>query len=461
MTTTTPTDAGHRPAADAVRALSAAVARVHTPGSQGYARLTTTQNPTTPVRPALVVEPTDAREVAATLRLAAEIGVPVAVQGTGHGVTDAMTDAVLVHTAALDTLTVDPVRRRARVGAGVRWSAVIEAAAPHGLAPVCGSSTHVGVVGYLTGGGVGPLVRSHGLSSDHVVAFEVVTGDGVVRRASRTEHPDLFWGLRGGKGTLGIVTEVELDLPPLAHVYGGGLWFAAEATTPVVRAWSVWSELLPTEATTSLAVLRLPDLELVPPPLRGRTAVCVRFVWTGAPDEGADLVRVMRTVARPLLDTVDLLPYAEIGTVHGDPEQPLPTAESTFLLEDFGPEAVERFLDLVGPHVPSPQLMVEVRHLGGRLHDGDDCAFAHREAPYTVFTTGIATPQTAATVADDARRVAEGLAPWGRSGALPNFATDARWTERAYPAPVAARLRELSRTYDPAGVLLAARALRA
>ena len=460
MTITTPIDAGSRPAADAVRALTAAVTRVHTPGTEGYARLTTTQNLATPVQPVAVVEATDAHEVATTLRLAAEAGVRVAVQGTGHGVTEAMTGAVLVHTAALDELTVDPVRRRARIGAGVRWSAVIEAAAPHGLAPVCGSSPHVGVAGFLTGGGVGPLARSHGLSSDYVEAFEVVTGDGVVRRASRTEHPDLFWGLRGGKGALGIVTAVELDLPPVAQVYGGALWFAAEDATPVVRTWGVWADLLPAAATTSLAVLRLPDLELVPPPLRGRTVVCVRFVWTGDPDEGAELLRAVRAVGQPLVDSVAVMPYAAIGAVHADPEDPMPTSESTFLLEDFGPEAVERFLDLVGPHVPSPQLMVEVRQLGGKLREGDDCAFAHRDAPYSVFTAGLAIPETADVVGGDARRIAQGLAPWSRAGAMPNFSTGAGWLERAYPAPVAARLRELSLTYDPAGVLLAARGLR-
>ncbi len=462
MTLTTPIDAGSRPAADAaVRALTTAVTRVHLPGTEAYARLTATQNLATPVQPVAVVEALDATEVATTLRLAAEADVPVAVQGTGHGVTDAMTGALLVHTASLDELTVDPVLRRARIGAGVRWGAVLDAAVPHGLAPVCGSSLHVGVAGFLTGGGVGPLARSHGLSSDYVHAFEVVTGDGVVRRASRTEHPDLFWGLRGGKGALGIVTAVELDLAPVAEVYGGALWFAAEDATPVVRTWSVWADLLPTQATTSLAVLRLPDLDLVPPPLRGRTVVCVRFVWTGAPDEGEELVRAMRAVGEPLIDSVAVLPYAAIGSVHADPDDPMPTSESSFLLEDFGPEAVERFLDLVGPHVPSPQLMVEVRQLGGAVRSGDDCAFAHRDAPFSVFTAGFAMPETADLVAGDARRIAQGLAPWAREGSMPNFTTGgSSWVERAYPAPVAARLRELSVAYDPAGVLLAARRLR-
>ncbi|UJP39979.1 FAD-binding oxidoreductase [Cellulomonas palmilytica] len=463
MTSTTPIDAGYRPAGDAaVRALTDAVSRVHLPGTASYARLTRTQNPTLTLGPLAVVEATDASEVATTLRLAAAFGVRVGVQGTGHGPTDTMDGALLVSTATLDELTIDLVQCRARIGAGVRWSAVLEAAAPYGLAPVCGSSTHVGVVGLLTGGGVGPLARSHGLASDHVHAFEVVTGDGEVRRATRVRNADLFWALRGGKGALGIVTAVELDLPSLSQVYGGAIYFAGEDAAAVVRTWGVWAQLLPEQATTSLAVLRLPDLDLVPPPLRGRTAVAVRFVWTGDPDEGGELVRAVRSAATPLVDTVGVMPYAAIASVHADPEDPIPSHDSTFLLEEFGPEVTERFLELVGPGTPCVQAVVEVRQLGGRVRTGDDCAFAHRDAPYSVFTTGIAAPGTAPVVADDARRIAAGLAPWARAGSMPNFTTRSgrAFVEAVHPPAVAARLHALSLAYDPSGVLLAARGLR-
>ena len=134
---------------------------------------------------------------------------------------------------------------------------------------LAGSSPDVGVVGYLTGGGLGPVARSHGLASDTVRAFEVVTGDGVARRVTATHHPELFWGLRGGKGTLGIVTAVEIDLVEQAELYAGALWFAAADAAAVVRTWSRWCDVLPEEGTTSIAVLRLPDLPVFPEPVRG------------------------------------------------------------------------------------------------------------------------------------------------------------------------------------------------
>ena len=129
----------------------------------------------------------------------------------------------------------------ARVGAGVKWLRVIEAAAPYGLAPLSGSITDVGVVGYTTGGGVGPMARTYGLAADRVRAFEVVTGDGVLRRVTPTEHPDLFFALRGGKGALGIVTAVEFDLVHLPTFYGGALWFDGDHAAAVIERWRDWS----------------------------------------------------------------------------------------------------------------------------------------------------------------------------------------------------------------------------
>ncbi len=463
MSTSTPRlDAAYRPATPAaIRALQDTGVPLHLPATDGYTRLASTSNLTKAISPAALVEARDERDVSTTLRLAAAFGVKVAVQGTGHGATEAMTDAICVHTHALDEVTVDP-SGWARVGAGVKWERLIEAAAPHGLAPLCGSSPDVGVVGYLTGGGLGPLARSHGLSSDYVRAFDVVTGDGEVRRVSATQHADLFWGLRGGKGTLGIVTAVELTLPRLPEIYGGSLWFDEPDVPAVVRTWAQWAKLLPTEGTTSLAVNRLPDRPFIPEPVRGKTTVCVRFVWTGDPAEGEELIRALRAVARPLIDAVMRMPYAAIGAVHADPVDPMPLHESTMLLEDFGLDAADRFLELVGPGVPSVQVMVELRQLGGRVRAGDDCAFAHREAGYSLFMAAIAMPETAALLEPDAERILGGLAPWARAGSLPNFTgtSGAAWAERVFTPAVARRLRELSTAYDPDAVLLSARGVR-
>jgi len=447
---------------DALAAALTGIVPVHPPGSAEHAALAGTVNLAVTQRPALVAAPRTPDEVAHVVRLAGEHGVPVAVQATGHGASAPLDGAVLVSTAALDHLTVLPVLGGAHVGAGVRWGEVVAAAAPYGLAPVCGSAPSVGVVGYLTAGGHGPLARTLGVSSDRVRAFDVVTGDGVLRRATPTEEPDLFWGLRGGRGALGVVVAVELDLVDLPELYGGALWFAD--VERVVPAWAAWAPRLPAQATTSLAVTRLPASPGVPEALAGRTTVAVRFAWTGEPVAGRAALAPLRAVARALLDTVAVMPYAAIGSIHADPDTPTPVHERHLLLEDLGPEAVERLVELVGPASTCRQLAVEVRHLGGAAsrQPAVPDAVPSRAATWSVLTTGSATAAVAPAVVADAAGIAAGLAPWTRPGGLPGFTPGhgPGWAERVYPSSTRARLAEVSRRYDPDGVLVAAHAFR-
>ncbi|MCC2333750.1 FAD-binding oxidoreductase [Cellulomonas wangsupingiae] len=435
---------------------------VHRPGTPEHAALSAAVNPARPRRPALVAAPRTPQEVAHVVRLAGEHGVRVGVQGTGHGRSAPLDDAVLVSTVELDHLTVLPALGRAHVGAGVRWAQVVADAARYGLAPVCGSAPSVGVVGYLTGGGHGPLARTLGVSSDRVLALDVVTGDGVLRRATPVEEPDLFWGLRGGRGALGVVVAVELELVDQPTLYGGALWSAD--VERVVHAWAAWAPGLPAQASTSLAVMRLPALPGVPEALAGRTTVAVRFAWTGDPEAGASVLAPLRAVAPLLEDTVAVMPYAAIGSIHGDPDAPVPVHESHLLLEDLGPEASERLVELVGPGSPCAQVVVEVRHLGGAASRQPTVpdAVPSRAAAWSLFTVGMALPATVDAVAADAARIAAALAPWTRPGGLPNFTPGdgPGWAERVYPPPTRHRLAEVSRRYDPDGVLLAAHAFR-
>ncbi|MDZ4265460.1 MAG: FAD-binding oxidoreductase, partial [Mycobacterium sp.] len=234
---TAPTDLSRT---DALHTLCNHVAtHVALPGEPGYERCTP-WNLAAPVTPAAVVLATTPEDVAGTVRFAAAQGYTVTVQSTGHGAVGVGASTILVQTSAMKHCSVDAATRTARVEAGARWQDVIDAAAPHGLAPLCGSAPGVGVVGYLTGGGIGPLVRTVGLSSDHVRAFDVVTGEGTLQRAAPDQNADLFWGLRGGKATLGIVTAVEIDLLPIAQFYGGALYFDGADAAGVLHAWASW-----------------------------------------------------------------------------------------------------------------------------------------------------------------------------------------------------------------------------
>ncbi|HEY5842317.1 MAG TPA: FAD-binding oxidoreductase, partial [Mycobacterium sp.] len=202
----------------------------------GYARCAP-WNVAVAVEPAAVVFARSARDVAETVRFAASVGCTVAVAATGHGALPVGPDSILLHTGEMTGCDVDPDARVARVGAGATWQHVLDAATPYGLAPLCGSSPSVGVVGFLTGGGIGPLVRTVGVSWDYVRAFELVTGSGDILRVTPEQHGDLFWGLRGSKSTLGIVTAVEIDLPLIPEFYGGTIYFDGSHAASVLHAW--------------------------------------------------------------------------------------------------------------------------------------------------------------------------------------------------------------------------------
>ncbi|MEV4327446.1 FAD-binding oxidoreductase, partial [Microbispora rosea] len=177
--------------------------RVLAPGQDGFEEEAAGFNLAVRHRPAVIVAARDAGDVAAAVRLAAAHGLPVAVQSTGHGAVQAADGAVLISTRAMREVVVDPAARTATIEAGCTWGEVIAAAAPYGLAPLCGSATAVGVVGFTLGGGIGPIARTFGFAADHVRELTVVTGDGVARTADAVREPDLFWALRGGMAGFG------------------------------------------------------------------------------------------------------------------------------------------------------------------------------------------------------------------------------------------------------------------
>ncbi len=439
---------------------SAVKGTVSEPTDPGYEALVTPWNLAVAMRPAAVLAAADAEDVAAAVRFATAHGLQVGVQATGHGAIPTLAGQLLVSTKDLDEVTIHP-QGWARVGAGVKWARVVEAAAPLGFAALNGSSTDVGVVGYTTGGGVGPMARTYGLAADRVRAFDVVTGDGVLRRVTPSEHPDLFFGLRGGKGSLGIVTAVEFDLIPLASFYGGAIYFDGSDAADVIARWQGWSANLPEQATTSFVLLQLPPLPFVPEPLAGKLTIGVRFVWTGDPRQGERLFAPMRAVAPVLLDGIGVLPYTAIDSVHADPVDPMPARERAVLLEEFPPAAADALLALAGFGAASPQVMVEVRQLGGAYSRPGrfPSAFDHRDAGFSVLLVGV--PDIPGTV-EHGNSVLAALDPWAYDGMWPNFgpAFDAASTKSAYRPATLARLRATARAYDPAGTLTMGAAIR-
>ena len=295
----------------------------------------------------------------------------------------------------------------------------------------------------------------------------MVTGDGELRRTTATENPDLFWGLRGGKGALGIVTAVELALLPIAEIFGGALYFDGAQASTVAHAWRTWAATLPEAATTSLALLRLPDLPVIPPPLAGRLSVAVRFAWVGEADDGAQSIAALQQRLPPqvpvVLGGVGVMPFTALGTIHADPVDPTPAHDSGMLLRELPAEALDALLDLAGPAAECPQLVVEIRLLGGAFGrvPPSPSAVDHRDAAYHLGTIGLAIPPTIAAVTAHAERVQAALQAWD-GGGQPNFAAtaDPAGIGRKYYPETLRRLGSLVATYDPQGVLTAGRAIR-
>ncbi|GAB2637504.1 FAD-binding oxidoreductase [Prescottella soli] len=426
------------------------------PGQPGY-ELTTPWNLAVPVTPRAVVAAANADDVATTVRFAGQHGLRVAVQRTGHGAVAVSGDVLLVHTGRLNECVVDPDTRTAHIGAGVIWQDVLDAAAPHGLAPLTGSSATVGVAGFLTGAGIGPLVRTYGLSSDHVQAFDVVTGGGEQLHVTPDEHAELFWGLRGGKATLGIVTAVEIDLLPLSQIYGGALYFDGADAAVVAHAWLDWCRDLPEHSSTSIAFLQLPPLPQIPPPLAGRLTVSVRFASVADEPEAESLIARLRAVATPLIDSVGPMPYAALSAIHADPVDPMPTHEFNALTHPLSHDAVDALLAVAGPGSGSPQTVIELRLLGGALarEPRHRSAFCHRGASFALMVVGVLAPPLAEAVVEHARVVAQAVATWVTGGALPNFAAsaDPERIARSYDEDTWHWLGALANDLDPRGVL--------
>ena len=258
--------------------------RLLTPEHSGFDNARRAWNLSVDQRPAAIATTTSAEDVITAVDLAKDLGLRVAAQGTGHGAAalGALEDTMLVKTGRMHGVHVDPSTRVVRVEAGVTWAEAVQVAGAHGLALQAGSAPDVGVVGYTLGGGLSWLGRKHGLACNNVEAIELVGAEGHLVRADPEHEPDLFWALRGGGGSFGVVTAIELRALPISEIYAGALWWPTARGDEVMHCWRELADRgLPDELTTIGRYLRLPDLPEVPEPLRGRAFVVVEAFHLG------------------------------------------------------------------------------------------------------------------------------------------------------------------------------------
>jgi FAD/FMN-containing dehydrogenase len=429
---------------------------VHEPGDARYADACTLFNTMIERRPRLVAECVVGDDVSAALAFAREHGLPVAVRGGGHSVAGlSLCDGgVVLDLRPMADVDVDPERRVARVGGGALWADVDRATQAHGLATTGGRVSTTGVAGLTLGGGSGWLERKHGLACDQLLAAELVTADGELVRASADEHPDLLWALRGGGGSFGVVTALELRLHPLGPAVWAGLaLFSGDRGREVLRTFRDVMNEAPDELSLACAFITAPDEEDVPDALRGRPAVAVAGLWAGHVDDGERALAPISAL-RPDADYFAPTGYADFQCSLDDPPgyRNYWTAEN---VADLPEPAIDRLLARAAELPAGPSQLFIVAWGGAvRRYGPDTSPLAGREAGFIVHPLLLWEDP-----ADDDRLMALGrgcrddMRPWSVGAAYPNFLGEegAARMRSAFGASHE-RLAAVKAAWDPAGV---------
>ncbi|MFZ1118090.1 MAG: FAD-binding oxidoreductase, partial [Propionibacteriaceae bacterium] len=277
-------------------------------------------------QPAGIALPRSTDDVSAVVRSAAAGGKRVAAQRTGHNAEPlgSLANTVLLRTDGLGGVQIDADAGTARVGAGVLWGDLLPRASELGLAALHGSAPNVGIAGYTLGGGVSFYHRKHGLACNRVTAIELVIAGGEQIRVDADNEPGLFWALRGGGGSFGVVTALEFDLLPLPEIFAGALLFPAEQASEVLQGWREWTSGMPEEMTSVGRLMNFPPIPEMPEPLRGKSFAVLEVIYCGDVSDGDELVAPLRKLGSAAMDTIQAQPPAGIAELHMDPPAPVP-----------------------------------------------------------------------------------------------------------------------------------------
>jgi FAD/FMN-containing dehydrogenase len=429
---------------------------VVTPADPSYARHRRVWNGSIDRFPALIARCRDVADVVAAVGLAREAGLPLAVRGGGHSYPghSVCDDGIVIDLGPMKGIRVDPQERTARVQAGALWREFDRETQPFGLATTGGFVSHTGVAGLTLGGGIGWLHRKHGLAIDQLLAVDLVTAEGDLVTASRTENAELFWGLRGGGGNFGIVTEFEFRLHPLGPtVLAGPIYWPAEETPALLRFYREWIAETPDELTTILIQRRAPAVDAVPVTLHGQPVVAVTCCYAGAIEVGQEVLAPLKTFGSPLLDLCRAKPYVEHQTLfdaafrHGW-HYYFRACDVAALSDDVIDTMVE-----YGERIVSPITSAALWQMGGAVAGVDESATAF-DGRGAAFTFNINGNSTTAEGFEAERHWARGywsaLAPHHTSVYV-NFLMDEgeQRIRQAYGDAKYERLKALKRTYDP------------
>lgn len=411
-------------------------------------------------RPAAIARCTSADDVTAALGAARAAGLGVSVYGGGHGVTgSAVVDGALcVDLRGMKSITVDAGTRTARVEAGCVWGEVDAATQEHGLAVTGGRASDTGVAGLALGSGSGWLERAFGFTCDNLLAAEVVVADGRQVTASAAEHPELFWGLRGGGGNFGVVTAFHFRLHPVGpELLGGMLMFPAEVARDLVHFYADFIASAPDEVLGGLAFISAPPEEFVPEPVRGQPVVACVAAFAGPIADGEAALAPLRAFGPPAIDLIGPIPYVGLQQLIDGGN---PWGMRNYWTADFLGELPEKAVDTWVEHATRPvspfsqMLLIPGGGAVARIDD-DATAFGNRGAPWNIHLLGM-WPDPA----DDERNIAyvrefgAAMKPWTTGRTYLNFIGDegAGRVQAAFGPEKYARLQALKDEWDPTNV---------
>lgn len=410
--------------------------------------------------PRLIARCSGTADVVAAVRLAREHDLEIAVRGGGHNVagTAVCDDGVVIDLSAMRAVHVDPHRGTAQVQGGALWSDVDQSTQACGLATTGGIVSHTGVAGLTLGGGLGWLMRKHGLTIDNLLSAEVVTADGQQLRASSDQHPDLFWALRGGGGNFGVVTSFEFRLHPVGPtVLAGPILWDADDTDAVLRFYRDFVRDAPDELGTVVRFGTVPPLAAIPEALHWRPVILVGACYAGAIADAEQVLRPLRAFGNPRLDLIAPSPYVQHQSaldstvLHGWKYY----WKSTYL-----PELCDDLIDVIARHAfacASPRSYAVMFHLRGAVSRVPETAtaFGNRQVPHAITLDGVWQPGEDYGEHDIAwtRRFIAALDRY-RQGVYVNFlgADDRDRLRDAYGSAIYERLVDVKTRYDPDNV---------
>jgi FAD/FMN-containing dehydrogenase len=434
---------------------------LHLPGDDAYADACTLFNAMIERRPALVARCADAGDVAAAIEFARGQGLPIAVRAGGHSVAglSLVDDGVVIDVRPIDGVSVDPVRRVVRVGAGATWAQVDRATHAHGLATTGGRVSTTGVAGLTLGGGSGWLERKHGLACDNLVAAELVTADGERVRASEAENPDLLWALRGGGGNFGVVTALELRCHPLpSEVLAGLALYPAERGRELLALYRDVALAAPEELGLAFVYLTAPAEPEIPERLHGRLVVAIVGMYAGPVREGERALRTLRTFGPPEVDFFAPMAYPDFQCMIDDPagHRNWWTDEH---LADLPDAAIDAIASRAEQLPPGPAQLFIVNWGGAVAQVSEaDSPLAGRDAAFVVHPFALwSDPEDDERMIRWARGFRDDLREFATGGVYLNFVGDegAARVRAAYGERSHERLASIKAQWDPENVFRA------